>query len=113
MLVLNTALPAFRPKIMVAMSGRGLRLAKMQTRRTWSLSVIGLSIETVRGTEFPLSARGGTESVMRPVCGLASPKNSRMAGTVSASLAWERTGLSAIKTRPEPSPVTAVRRVNR
>jgi len=71
MLVLNTALPDFEPKITVAISGRGLRLAKMQTRRTWSLSVIGLSIETVSGTEFPLSARGGSESVMRPVCGLA------------------------------------------
>ena len=45
------------------MSGRGLRSAKMQTRATRSLALIGLSTLTAIGTRLPVSARPGSFTV--------------------------------------------------
>ena len=53
---------------------------------TWSLSVIGLSTEIVKGTVLPFSAISGSSSVILPSMGLASPKILRTAS--SQACAW-------------------------
>src|SRR6266581_4694651 len=62
-----SARPMCGPRKKLAMSGTGFFSETRSMRRTWSVSLMGLSTRTVIGTECPFSAADGSSSRTRPL----------------------------------------------